>query len=86
MAPFFDERMVMADWMGHLAWWITALAEMIGAHVMGAPAIHADDTPIKVLSPGKGRTATGRRLLKIIDGYGATFEPRQPIKRYKRVG
>jgi len=61
------ERMVMADWMGHLAWWITALAEMIGAHVMGAPAIHADDTPIKVLSPGKGRTATGRLWIYAVD-------------------
>jgi transposase len=61
------ERMVMADWMGHLAWWITTLVEMIGAYVMGAPAIHADDTPIKVLSPGKGRTATGRIWIYVVD-------------------
>ena len=60
-------RMVMADWMGHLAWWIAPLAEMIGAHVMSAPAIHADDTPIKVLSPGKGRTATGRLWIYVVD-------------------
>ena len=43
------ERMVMVDWMGHLAWWIDPIAEMIAAHVMGAGVIHADDTPIKVL-------------------------------------
>jgi len=61
------ERMVMADWMGHLAWWIAPLVEMIGTHVMGAPAIHADDTPIKVLSPGKGRTATGRLWIYAVD-------------------
>ena len=61
------ERMVMADWMGHLAWWITPLAEMVGTHVMSAPAIHADDTPIKVLSPGKGRTATGRLWIYAVD-------------------
>jgi transposase len=61
------ERMVMADWMGHLAWWIAPLAEMIGAHVMSAPVIHADDTPIKVLSPGKGRTATGRIWIYVVD-------------------
>jgi transposase len=61
------ERMVMTDWMGHLAWWVTPLAEMIGTHVMGAPAIHADDTPIKVLSPGKGRTATGRLWIYAVD-------------------
>jgi len=61
------ERMVMADWMGHLAWWIAALVEIIGAHVMSAPAIHADDTPIKVLSPGKGRTVTGRLWIYAVD-------------------
>jgi transposase len=60
-------RMVMADWMGHLAWWIAALVEMIGAYVMSAPVIHADDTPIKVLSPGKGRTATGRIWIYAVD-------------------
>ena len=61
------ERMVMADWMGHFAWWISPLVEMIGAYVMSAPAIHADDTPIKVLSPGKGRTATGRLWIYAVD-------------------
>ena len=61
------ERMVMADWMGHLAWWIAPLADMIGGHVMSAPAIHGDDTPIKVLSPGKGRTATGRLWIYVVD-------------------
>ena len=61
------ERMVMADWMGHLAWWIAPLVEMIGAYVMSAVAIHADDTPIKVLSPGRGRTATGRLWIYAVD-------------------
>jgi transposase len=61
------ERMVMADWMGHFAWWIAPLAEMTGDHVMSAPIIHADDTPIKVLSPGKGRTATGRLWIYAVD-------------------
>jgi transposase len=61
------ERMVMADWMGHFAWWISPLVEMVGAYVMSAPAIHADDTPIKVLSPGKGRTATGRLWIYAVD-------------------
>jgi transposase len=61
------ERMVMADWMGHLAWWIAPLVEMIGAYVMSAIAIHADDTPIKVLAPGRGRTATGRLWIYAVD-------------------
>ena len=61
------ERMVLADWMGHLAWWIAPLVEMIGAYVMSALVIHADDTPIKVLAPGKGRTATGRFWIYVVD-------------------
>jgi transposase len=61
------ERMVLADWMGHLAWWIAPLVELAAAHVMSAPAIHADDTPIKVLAPGKGRTVTGRLWIYAVD-------------------
>jgi transposase len=60
-------RSVMADWMGHFAWWIAPLVELIGAYVMSAIAIHADDTPIKVLAPGKGRTATGRLWIYAVD-------------------
>lgn len=60
-------RMVMVDWMGHLAWWIDPIAEMIAQHVMASPIIHADDTPIKVLSPGRGRTITGRFWNYVVD-------------------
>ena len=61
------ERMVMADWLGHLAWWIDPVVEMIAAHVFGSPVIHADDTPIKVLAPGRGKTITGRFWNYVID-------------------
>ena len=70
------ERMVMVDWMGHLAWWIDPIAEMIAAHVMAAGVIHADDTPIKVLAPRRpkgapatqrGKTITGRFWNYVVD-------------------
>jgi transposase len=61
------ERMVMADWLGHLAWWIEPIVERIAAHVLGSPVIHADDTPIKVLAPGRGRTITGRLWNYVVD-------------------
>jgi transposase len=61
------ERAVMADWMGHVAWWIDPLVELIAAHVMGAGVIHVDDTPIKVLAPGHGRTVTGRLWNYVVD-------------------
>ena len=61
------ERMVMADWLGHLAWWIDPIVEMIAGHVFGSPVIHADDTPIKVLAPGRGKTITGRFWNYVVD-------------------
>lgn len=61
------DRQVLADWAGHAAWWLTGLAELIAGHVMAAPAIHTDDTPIQVLAPGLGRTRTGRLWTYVVD-------------------
>jgi transposase len=48
------ERATLADWVGHVAWWVKPLAELISGQVMAAPVIHTDDTPIAVLAPGYG--------------------------------
>jgi transposase len=61
------ERATLADWVGHVAWWVTPLAELIGAHVLAAPIIHTDDTPIAVLAPGNGKTRTGRLWTYVVD-------------------
>jgi len=61
------ERATLADWVGHAAWWLTPLAATIGAHVMAAPVIHTDDTPIAVLAPGMGKTRTGRLWTYLTD-------------------
>jgi transposase len=61
------ERATLADWVGHAAWWVTPLAALIGTHVMAAPVIHTDDTPIKVLAPGTGKTRTGRLWTYLVD-------------------
>lgn len=61
------ERATLADWVGHVAWWVMPLAELIGAHVMAAPVIHTDDTPIAVLAPGHGKTRTGRLWAYVVD-------------------
>ena len=61
------ERAPLADWIGHAAWWLAPLAAMIGAHVKTAPVIHADDTPVPLLSPGLGRTRTGRLWVYLAD-------------------
>jgi transposase len=36
------------------------LVEAVAAHVLAADKIHGDDTPVPVLAPGTGKTATGR--------------------------
>jgi transposase len=61
------ERATLADWVGHAAWWLSPLAAMIGAIVMAAEVIHTDDTPIKVLAPGHGKTRTGRIWTYLVD-------------------
>jgi len=54
------DRSLLADWIGKSAWLLEPLAAKIGEHVMAGSVIHADDTPVKVLAPGRGTTKTGR--------------------------
>ena len=54
------ERQTLADWVGHGAWWLRPLAEAIGTYAMARGVIWTDDTPIRVLAPGRGRTRLGR--------------------------
>ena len=61
------ERMVMADWIGHAAWWLAPVAQRIGLHVMAQPAIHSDDTTIRTLAPGLGRTRIARFWCYAVD-------------------
>ena len=53
-------RSTLAGMVGRSAALLTPLADAIGKHVRNATKIHADDTPIPVLSPGNGKTKTGR--------------------------
>lgn len=54
------DRSTLADWVGQSARLLRPLVEAVGAHVMGAERLHADDTPVPVLDPGRGKTKTGR--------------------------
>ncbi len=53
-------RSTLADWVGQATALLAPLAEAIGAHVREGHSLHADDTPVNVLSPGNGKTKTGR--------------------------
>jgi transposase len=54
------DRSTLADWVGQTARLMRPLVEAVGAHVMSAERVHADDTPVPVLDPGRGKTKTGR--------------------------
>ena len=54
------DRSLLADWNGRSAWLLEPLAAKMGEYVMAGSVIHADDTPVKVLDPGRGTTKTGR--------------------------
>ena len=61
------DRSTLADWVGSAAALLTPLAEAIGKHAMAGRALHADDTPVPVLAPGFGKTATGRLWVYVRD-------------------
>lgn len=61
------DRGLLADWVGKAAWLVRPLAEKIAEHVMAGAVIHADDTPVPVLAPGKGKTKTGRQWVYLRD-------------------
>ena len=71
------DRSVMAGWIGRLAGLLEPLSERIERHVRAGLALHADDTPVPVLDPGKGKTKTGRLWTAVRDErpFGATPPP-----------
>jgi transposase len=54
------DRSTLADWVGRMAALLDPLVQAIGRHVCAGSVLHADDTTVKVLAPGQGRTRTGR--------------------------
>jgi len=53
-------RSTLADWVGQSSALLKPLVDAIHRHVVGGDTLHADDTPMPVLDPGRGRTKTGR--------------------------
>jgi transposase len=71
------DRGQLAEWLGHLAWLLRPLGELIANHVMSGRVIHADDTPVPVLAPGAGKTKTGRQWVYLRNErpHGGTAPP-----------
>jgi transposase len=54
------DRSTLADWVGAAARLLDPLVNALAKHVLAAEKLHADDTPVPVLQPGRGTTKTGR--------------------------
>lgn len=53
-------RSTLADWVGESSALLRPLVEALRKHVLAADKVHADDTPVPVLMPGRGTTKQGR--------------------------
>ena len=61
-------RSTMGGWVGGCARLLEPLWEELKKSVFSASHIHGDDTPVKVLEPGSGKTKTGRIWVYLSDG------------------
>jgi transposase len=53
-------RSTLSDWVGGCSQLLKPLVEALQGYVLSAEKLHADDTPVPVLQPGRGTTKTGR--------------------------
>jgi transposase len=61
------DRSTLCDWVGQATWLLDPIVAGIQRHVFAAEKIHGDDTTVPVLSPGLGRTKTGRLWVYVRD-------------------
>ena len=71
------ERSTLAGWVGGACWWLEALHDLLCKSVFASDHLFADDTPVPVLDPGRGRTKTGRLWVYARDqrGWGGPAPP-----------
>lgn len=70
-------RSTMANWVGQCSKLLEPLIEEIRKRVFASSQIHGDDTPVRVLTPGLGKTKTGRIWCYLSNGknYGDNTPP-----------
>jgi transposase len=61
------DRSTLSLWVGRACWWLEPLYERLLARILGSTKIFADDTPLPVLDPGRGRTKMGRLWAYAVD-------------------
>ena len=67
-------RSTLADWVGESSALLRPLVDALADYVLDAEKLHADDTPVPVLSPGRGTTKQGRLWVYVRDGRPAADE------------
>jgi len=61
------ERATMAGWVGQSEKLLDPLVAALGRYMLAGAKLRADDTPVAVLSPGRGKTETGRLWVYVRD-------------------
>ena len=61
------DRSTMAGWVGQSEKLFDPLVAALGRYVLAGEKVHADDTPVAVFDPGRGRTKTGRLWVYVRD-------------------
>lgn len=61
------DRSTLAGWAGQAAGLLDPIYRRIREEGLKATRIHADDTPVPMLMPGKGKTATARLWAYVVD-------------------
>ncbi|CAN5756210.1 hypothetical protein BH11PSE13_BH11PSE13_42050 [soil metagenome] len=61
------DRSTMAGWVGQSEKLFDPLVAALGRYTLAGEKVHADDTPVAVLDPGRGRTKTGRLWVYVRD-------------------
>jgi transposase len=61
------ERSTLSERVGGVSRLLRPLVNALRRYVMAGPTLHADDTPVPMLAPGKGETATARHWAYVRD-------------------
>jgi transposase len=71
------DRSTLADWVGQCSHLLEPLNAALAAHVIAGSKLHADDTPVPVLCPGRKTTKQGRLWTYVRDDR-ASADPAPP--------
>ena len=64
-------RSTLAGWVGGASRTLRPLVDVLQRYVLSAEKLHADDVPVPVLAPGRGKTKTGRLWTYVRDDRAA---------------